>query len=583
MSKIYRLLNASKFFEVGVSIGFGLIFFFLKPYLFQNTQGVLLDPMVGLVVGLAWRSFFYGAGAVALLPLVEGWATGFPQSCGLLLEGFLTVSLLRSVGEAGGIGLRGMILIPLATGVTVAGVVATQIFSAIAPFDQGFGSTWASQALGVLALAPLVAKIGGDFLSKLNRFLFLGWVFLTSLLFAVGKTAMVGGVDPETSLALALIPLIILFWQSMRFGAIGATTSCFILAIISGLAWADTTPSFSSGLAGTILCAIFGTAHVIAALRDERNETLTWTGQAAESYQVIFWRWQRGHGIEWDDEARAHTLGLKRAGLGWQMCEGWVAHTSLPRPEEVRGPVSILIENVERKVRWLEFSGSIHTRDASQNPSTFLGVVVDRTAFHQAEEEKNTRLVREGELRALRAQLQPHVVFNALNRIASLTMSEPEVARDLIVRLSRLLRAALLAGEKDSVSLSEEVSLVEDCVVLEGAGYGGRLKFHNEIPSDIEEKGLPPLALLSLVNGAIRRGVGMRKKGATIVLSMPSRRVFRVAVTPPVDRDESSEYSAWPDPIWVERLQVEQKKRARIEVSQKENHISWAELVLEKN
>jgi LytS/YehU family sensor histidine kinase len=196
--------------------------------------------------------------------------------------------------------------------------------------------------------------------------------------------------------------------------------------------------------------------------------------------------------------------------------------------------------------------------------------------------QREKTLRREGELRAIRAQLQPHVVFNALNRIASLTMSEPESARDLIVRLSRLLRASLMAGEKDSVSLSEEVSLIQDCVALEGAGYGDRLKFHNEIPSDIEEKGLPPLALLSLVNGAIRRGVGMRKKGASIVLSMPQRGMFRVAVTPPVSMTEKSEFAPWPDPVWVERLNVETTRRARIEVERQGEAVAWADLVMER-
>jgi hypothetical protein len=307
-----------------------------------------------------------------------------------------------------------------------------------------------------------------------------------------------------------------------------------------------------------------------------------WTRQAAQAYQVVFWRWQKGRGVDWGDPERATSVGLERAGLGWRLCQGWSTEQKLPDPTRIEGTTTIKVETPKGPSRWLEFSGSVHTQDPNQDPTTCLGVIVDVTSSHQAQEQRAKTLRREGELRAIRAQLQPHVVFNALNRIASLAMSEPESDRDLIVRLSRLLRASLMAGEKDSVSLSEEVSLIQDCVALEGAGYGDRLKFHNEIPSDIEEKGLPPLALLSLVNGAIRRGVGMRKKGASIVLSMPQRGMFRVAVTPPVSTTEKSEFAPWPDPVWVERLSVETTRRARIEVQRQGEAVASADLVMER-
>ena len=576
---------AKKLIEWGMSTSVGLAIFWLQPYLFARAGVPLLDPMAGLVMGLGWRGRMGAAVAAALIPLTGGWETGGPEAGGLLVEAFLTFALLRSVGEGGGIGLRGMILLPLATGVTVAGTVATQIFSGMAPFDQGFGSTWASQALGVMALAPLVAKIGVEFLGKMNRALFLGWVLLSALLLAVGRVASWGNLDEGTSVALALIPLVILFWQAIRFGAVGAATTCLLLAILLGLAWADGTTALRAlpaGMASTLLATVFGTAHGMAALREEREERQAWTGQAAQNYQIIFWRWQRGQGVEWDKTERAAELGLGRKGSGWGPTGGWVARTPWPSPEETESAVGVLVEKPDGQTRWLEFAGVVQTRDTEGQPTTRLGVVVDRTAGHRAEEEKNKRLVREGELRAIRAQLQPHVVFNALNRIASLTMSEPESARDLIVRLSRLLRASLLAGEKDSVSLSEEVSLIQDCVALEGAGYGERLKFHNEIPSDVEEKGLPPLALLSLVNGAIRRGVGMRKKGASIVLSMPKRGTFRVTVTPPVSATEQSEFAPWPDPVWVERLGVETTRRARIVVQLQGEAVASADLVMER-
>ena len=578
-------LIATQFVDIVLGLLIGGMAWFSRDVFFSGGQGLLLDPLVGIVIGLAWRNRILGACVASLFPFLGSSTNQIGEVGGLWMCVFITVALLRSVGEGGGIGLRGMILLPLATGVTLAGILFAQMLGGTSPFSTGFGNRWAEQALGVMALAPMVARIGADFLAQLNRRLFLTWVLLTALLLAVGSVASAPSLDAGTALALELLPVVILFWQAMRFGCVGATTSCFLLAILSGLAWSSGNRlllDFPEGIFSTILAAVFGTAHGIGALRDERLETHMWTSQAAQAYQIVFWRWQKGKGVDWDDPERAASVGLERMGLGWRLCQGWSTVEKLPHPATLVGSNAIKVDHPKMPSRWLEFSGLVHTEDSDGDPTTLLGVIVDVTSSRMAQEQKAKTLRREGELRAIRAQLQPHVVFNALNRIASLAMSEPESARDLIVRLSRLLRASLMAGEKDSVSLSEEVSLIHDCVALEGAGYGERLKFRNEIPSDVEEKGLPPLALLSLVNGAIRRGVGMRKKGASIVLSMPQRGMFRVAVTPPVSTTEQSEFAPWPDPVWVERLSVETILRARIEVQRQGEAVASADLVMEK-
>ena len=578
-------LIANQFVDIVLGLLIGGMAWFSRDIFFSGGQGLLLDPLVGIVIGLAWRNRILGACVASLFPFLGSSTNQIGEVGGLWMCVFITVALLRSVGEGGGIGLRGMILLPLATGVTLAGILFTQMLGGVVPFSSGFGTRWAQEALGVMAVTPLVAKIGMDFLSQLNRRLFVAWVLLTALLMAVGSVASDPSLDPGTALALELLPVVILFWQAMRFGCVGATTSCFLLAILSGLAWSSGNRlllDFPEGIFSTILAAVFGTAHGIGALRDERLETHMWTSQAAQAYQIVFWRWQKGKGVDWDDSERAASVGLEKMSLGWRLCQGWSTDEKLPHPATLVGSNAIKLDHPKMPSRWLEFSGLVHTEDSDGDPTTLLGVIVDVTSSHQAQEQKAKTLRREGELRAIRAQLQPHVVFNALNRIASLTMSEPESARDLIVRLSRLLRASLMAGEKDSVSLSEEVSLIQDCVALEGAGYGKRLRFRNEIPSDMEEKGLPPLALLSLVNGAIRRGVGMRKEGASIRLSMPQHGVFRVSVTPPVSTTEESEFAPWPEPIWVERLLVESTRRARIEVQRQGEAIASADLVMER-
>jgi hypothetical protein len=91
-------------------------------------------------------------------------------------------------------------------------------------------------------------------------------------------------------------------------------------------------------------------------------------------------------------------------------------------------------------------------------------------------------------------------------------------------------------------------------------------------------EGIPPLSLFSLIEGAVRRGVGMRKEGATITLSQPSERVLRVQVEPSVPGGEA-EFPEWPDPVWVERLAVEQPQRAQIVAERNgDGSVKWVEL-----
>jgi hypothetical protein len=316
----------------------------------------------------------------------------------------------------------------------------------------------------------------------------------------------------------------------------------------------------------------------MAALRDEREDIRAWTDAAARIQQVVFWRWQRGSGIEWDRPEAAQQIGLAAGRRGWRAEEGWQGPSSWPAPEEVGRTVLIDIRDPSGRPRKLELAGKIESHDTDERPSVVLGTAVDVTVREEARGQRERLLRREAELRTLRSQLHPHVIFNALNRIASLTMSDSEAARDLLVRLSRLLRAALLAGEKRETTLAEELALIRDYLQLEGAGYGERLRFREEINGEKNVGGIPPLSLFSIVEGAVRRGVGMRKEGATVTLSQPSERVLRVQVEPSVPSGEA-EFPEWPDPVWVERLAVEQPQRAQIVAERNgDGSVKWVEL-----
>jgi len=560
----------------------GLVAWGLRQPLLAGENGLLWDPLPGLVIGLAWRGFLPGALAASLAPLAGGILSGGPQVVALWVEAGLAWGLLRSRRMLGTSAIfRELMIVPMSGGVTVVGAVVEQILSMNTPFSSGFATLWIGRAFGVMAVAPLVVNLGRNFFVRLNRRLFFGWVFLAVLLVVVGRVAATPGLDPRGGLALGLIPIVILFWQAMRFGVTGTSLGCFLVALLAGLGWVDGNAgllSFHPGVLALGLTAVLGTAHGMATLRDEREDIRAWTDAAARIQQVVFWRWQRGSGIEWDRPEAAHQIGLAAGRRGWRAEEGWQGPSSWPAPEEVGRTVLIDIRDPSGRTRKLELAGKIESHDTDERPSVVLGTAVDVTAREEARGQRERLLRREAELRTLRSQLHPHVIFNALNRIASLTMSDSESARDLLVRLSRLLRAALLAGGKKETTLSEETSLIRDYIQLEGAGYGERLRFRDQITEKKNVGGIPPLSIFSLVEGAVRRGVGMRKEGATITLSQPLGRVFRVQVDPPVPGGEA-EFPEWPDPVWVERLAVEQPRRAEIVVERdRDGSVKWVEL-----
>jgi len=545
-------------------------------------EGLLWDPLPGLVIGLAWRGFLPGALVAGLAPLAGGIFSGGPQVVALWVEAGMVWILLCSRPVLGTTAIfRELLIVPMAAGVTVVGALVEQVLSMNTPFSLGFATLWIGRAFGVMAMAPLVVNLGFGFFARLNRRLFAGWVFLALLLVVVGRVAATSGLDPRGGLALGLIPIVILFWQAMRFGVAGTSLGCFLVALLAGLGWVDGNAgllSFHPGVLALGLTAVLGTAHGMAALRDEREDIRAWTDTAARIQQVVFWRWQRGGKIEWDRPEAARQIGLAEGRKGWKAVEGWQGPSFWPAPEEVVKTVLIDVRDPSGRGRKLELAGKIESYDTDGLPSVVLGTALDVTAREEARGQRERLLRREAELRTLRSQLHPHVIFNALNRIASLTMSDSEAARDLLVRLSRLLRAALLAGEKRETSLAEELALIRDYLQLEGAGYGERLRFQEEVKGEKNMVGIPPLSLFSLVEGAVRRGVGMRKEGATITLSQPFERVLRVQVEPSVPGGEA-EFPEWPDPVWVERLAVEQPRRAQIVADRDgDGSVKWVEL-----
>lgn len=133
-------------------------------------------------------------------------------------------------------------------------------------------------------------------------------------------------------------------------------------------------------------------------------------------------------------------------------------------------------------------------------------------------EQEIGRLATEAELRALRAQINPHFLFNALTTIGYLIQTAPGRAFDTLMRLTSLLRI-VLRSEGEFTTLGRELELVESYLDIERARFEHRLRVRIEVPQALRSFRLPPLVLQPIVENAVRHGIGPERSGGEVVVT----------------------------------------------------------------
>lgn len=144
---------------------------------------------------------------------------------------------------------------------------------------------------------------------------------------------------------------------------------------------------------------------------------------------------------------------------------------------------------------------------------------VSHERFEQEIREQQTaKLATEAELRALRAQLNPHFLFNALTTIGYLIQTAPDKAVDTLMRLTQLLRGVLRSTGEFSL-LSEELKLIESYLEIERARFEERLEVKIDVSPELQRLKIPSLILQPLVENAVKHGISNAKKGGEVKIS----------------------------------------------------------------
>jgi len=146
----------------------------------------------------------------------------------------------------------------------------------------------------------------------------------------------------------------------------------------------------------------------------------------------------------------------------------------------------------------------------------FFYHLFDRFNRLQIEQLRLATAVKEAELRALKSQVNPHFIFNALNSLRALIDEDPARARLAVTQLANLLRYSLQSAQAESVPFEDELRVVNDYLALEQVRHEERLRLRLDIDPDTLSLPVPPLILQTLVENAVKYGISPRADGGEI-------------------------------------------------------------------
>jgi len=192
-----------------------------------------------------------------------------------------------------------------------------------------------------------------------------------------------------------------------------------------------------------------------------------------------------------------------------------------PAPPAAEGGLAAELQHRGERLGWLSVEGRADLipflsddRRLLQSLARTLSVVLENVRFRdqrvaQEESERQLRLLASrAELKALRARINPHFLFNALNAIAGLIQEQPQLADETIEQLAQVFRYTLRKAENEWVRLEEEIEFVTAYLRVEQARFGGRLQVSLDIEPAAGAVTVPAMTVQPLVENAIKHGAG---------------------------------------------------------------------------
>lgn len=128
--------------------------------------------------------------------------------------------------------------------------------------------------------------------------------------------------------------------------------------------------------------------------------------------------------------------------------------------------------------------------------------------------------LKESQLNTLKGQINPHFMFNSLNNIRGLMLEDVDKSREMITRLSEMLRYSLTKNNLDKIALSEELEMVENYIALSKIQLENRLTFTKEIDPEVSSLEIPPMLIQMLIENAVKHGISNLPNGGNVTLKV---------------------------------------------------------------
>ena len=147
--------------------------------------------------------------------------------------------------------------------------------------------------------------------------------------------------------------------------------------------------------------------------------------------------------------------------------------------------------------------------------SVALPIKIWNSNLNEKRLEQQQLRLNEARLAALSSQINPHFLFNTLNSVASLIRLDPDQARQVVYKLSKILRR-LLRQQDNLTTLGDELSFIDDYLAIEMVRFGDKLRFVKEIEPETLDLLVPSMLLQPIVENSIRHGLSSKVDGGTI-------------------------------------------------------------------
>ena len=146
----------------------------------------------------------------------------------------------------------------------------------------------------------------------------------------------------------------------------------------------------------------------------------------------------------------------------------------------------------------------------------FMYHYVTKSRKQQLDTLRLESLVKELELKTIKAHINPHFIFNSLNSIRALVDENPQRARNAVTELSNILRSSMQSEKLETVPLEKELFIVKDYLALENMRFEDRLRIEYQINDETLDMPVPPMMLQTLVENAIKHGISKQIKGGVV-------------------------------------------------------------------